>query len=546
VTDQDIPFIDADISQMPRDIRADLAERGRRSLYFFAKGVLQYRDMTDRCHKPLCEFFDYNPSLFKLTLMPRGHYKSTIATISRSLQEVCRDPNERILIANETSTNAQRFLSAIRQHVETNQVFRALYSEIIPKDYRKVPSWSNESLTFVREWRGGEPTLDTMGMTGSMTSRHYTRIKVDDPISEEAAKSPTVMQDVITRIDKLFSLMVKPKEDSFELTGTRWALHDVYSYFLKKLGHRFAIFARGVVDPEGELLFPELIDEAILADIRNTIGEYMFSCLYMNSPRDVANQDFNVEDLKYWRWSTDEESVLLYARDGTIEEEWPIERLDITVSVDLAVSEAITSDRNAIITVGCTPTGKAVVLHTFVKRCTPLDVIEHLFWLKNRFAVRAFGIEDVAYQKAFKYFLRAEFERRNQYMNIVPLKAVPSKRATGNNSKHTRIRGLQPVAATGRLYILPTQHELRNELADFPLGEHDDSIDALAHQLVMWRGLLSQARMSKYKASEEKLFRSIRAGFGGVLIPGQEGFDDPEDFGDLVPRFSQESGIILQ
>jgi hypothetical protein len=120
-----------------------------------------------------------------------------------------------------------------------------------------------------------------------------------------------------------------------------------------------------------------------------------------------------------------------------------------------------------------------------------------------------FGIEGVAYQKAFKYFLKAECERRGVYMSMMELKSLPSKRGTGNNSKFTRIRGLQPVVATGRAYVLPTMHVLRNELADFPLGEHDDVIDALAMQLQMWRGLLSPERLERYKQSEKRLIARI-------------------------------------
>lgn len=538
MADQDIPNIDKDISLLPADIRQDLAESGRRNLYFFAKGVLGFRDMSESCHKPFCEFLDHNPSRFKLILMPRGHFKTSVATISRVMQKVVTNPNRRILLANETSTNAERFLSAIRQQAESNKVFRALYSDVIPKDFRKVPAWNNKELYFVRDWRGPEPTVDTIGMTGTMTSRHFTDITVDDPISEEAAKSPSVMQDVITRVDKMFSLMVKPEEDLFELTGTRWALHDVYSYFLGKLGHRFAVFARGAIK-DGQPIFPELITLDTLADIRSTIGEYMFSCLYMNNPRDVANQDFNVDDLKFWRWSADEEHVVLYARDGTIEEIVPTSLLDVTTSVDLAVSETITSDRNAIVTVGTTPQGKAIVLEAWAKRCTPLEVIEHLLWLKKRYHPRQFGIEGVAYQKAFKYFLKAECERRQEYMTIVELKAIPSRRGTGNNTKAMRIRGLQPVAATGRLYVLPTQHDLRSEMADFPLGEHDDVLDALAHQLTMWQGVLNPARMSKYKESEAKLLKGLRLGLGGVPV-GDDVFAE-----DLEQRFSYPQDFVM-
>ena len=72
------------------------------------------------------------------------------------------------------------------------------------------------------------------------------------------------------------------------------------------------------------------------------------------------------------------------------------------------------------------------------------------------------------------------------------------------------IRGLQPLAATGRLYVLPIQHDLRTQLADYPLGEHDDVIDALAMQQQMWRGIVSPEGMARYQKSERDLIARIR------------------------------------
>lgn len=546
MADQDLPRLDREVALLPQDIREDIAERGRRNLFFMAKGILGYRDITESCHGPLCVFMDQHPARFKLTLMPRGHYKSTLNTIARNIQAVVRNPNDRILILNETSSNAENFLTAISDHFESNPILRALYSSVIPK---KPKAWSSKELVFNRQWIGPEPTISAMGMTSALTSRHYTRISIDDPISEEAAKSDTVMQDAITRIDKVISLMVKPEEDIFDLTGTRWALHDVYKVFMKNYAHKMGLFMRAAIK-DGVPIFPELISLESLAQARLNMGEYMFSCLYMNSPRDIANQNFNVQDLRFWRWTHDESKVVLYDPQGDILDIWEVGQLDITTSVDLAVAEKVTSDRNAIVTVGVSPKGQAIVLEAWARRCTPLEVIEHLLAVRKRFNPRAFGIEGVAYQKAFKYFLRAECERRGEYMNIVELKAIPSKRGTGSNSKEMRIRGLQPVAATGRLYVHPQQHEMRNELADFPLGEHDDLADALAHQLTMWRGYLSPERMTKYKESEQRLIQ--RVAMTGEA-PGWESgrrrdprdVPHPDDLGIELPRFSRWQEAVM-
>src|SRR5688500_15665123 len=175
MSDQDIPLLDETITQLPADIRQDLAERGKRDLFFLASGVLGMRDMTVGCHGPLCAYINLNPKQFKMMLMPRDHLKTSVVTVAGSMQKVVQNPENRLLIANESGTNANRMLRSIRQHAEGNRVFRALYSDVVYKDTRKV-RWNDSELDFVRDGHYPEPTIDSIGMTGAATSRHYTHI----------------------------------------------------------------------------------------------------------------------------------------------------------------------------------------------------------------------------------------------------------------------------------------------------------------------------------------------------------------------------------
>lgn len=492
----DLPFIDEKVASQPVEIREDLAALGRNSLFFFANAVMGYKDMTERCHGDLCEFADRNPKRFKMMLMPRDHFKSSVITIAGSLQRVVRNPETTQLIANESSTNAERFLRSIRQHAEGNKIFRSLYPEVIPKDLRKV-RWNDSELDFARQSKVPEPTIDCIGMTGANTSRHYGHITIDDPISEEAVKSEKVMQDTITRLSGYTALLVKPNTDTIWYVGTRWALWDCYQWAIEKYGDKLAKFFRSVIDPDdGELIFPELINHEMLALKREILGEYRYSCLYNNNPRNTEIQDLNVDDLKFYRWLNDTTIELIDHKMSTVRQV-KIDQLSIYVTVDLAPAETASSDRNAIICCGITPWNEVIVLSQFAKRCTPLEVMDHLFYLQGRFGYFRLGIEDVAYQKAFKYFLKAEANRRDVYFRVEPIKAV--------GKKEIRIRGLQPVMATGRLYIDPTFTLLRNEMGDFPLGKHDDTIDALSMQLQLWPQRLSPEHNKRLAAAEKRM-----------------------------------------
>lgn len=524
--DVDLPGLDPQIALLPEDIRRDLGERLSGDLYAFCKSVLGYGDMTPRAHGPICVFVDRNPAKKKAIAMPRDTFKSSVVTIGNNLRGVVRNPNETRLITNEVDTNAERFLGAIDRHVKQNKIFRALYSYVIPKDFRKVV-WNSQSLEFNRDVIRPEPTVDALGIMSTATSRHYDHITFDDLISEKAIKSPTVMQDTTERALRYRPLMRHPDESTLTIVFTRWAFADTYNVMFKRIPG-LAKLIRGAIEDD-EPIFPEKLSLRVLAEIREEMGEYMFSCLYMNNPRNEEVQDFNVKDLKFWQWKSanpNSNFVELIDRDGQICDCWHLDQLDITATVDFAVAEKIKSDRNAISVCGISPKNQAISLESWAKRCNPLVLMSQIFDFHRRYQPRVWGLEEVQYQAAYKYFASDYADREGLYLRTQPIKAV--------GKKESRIRGLQPVAATGRLYVGAEQHILRTEMSEFPLGEHDDAIDSLSMHLQLWRGQMSDDRWKRYKASEVAVLEEINRqnlALGGAQVGNLPG----EDFGDLRP-----------
>lgn len=234
----------------------------------------------------------------------------------------------------------------------------------------------------------------------------------------------------------------------------------------------------------------------------------------MNNPRDEALQDFNTRDLRFWMYLPQGELALVdpYTKEPSIVEP---SALDVVITVDLAVAEKITSDRNAVVVSATTPAGDVVVLEAWAKRCPPNEVLETIFRFSKKYHPRVVGVESVAYQKVFAYMLAQEALRRDHWLRIEPLPA--------RGKKEQRIRGLQPVAALGHLYLNAQHHELRDELAAFPLGKHDDLVDALAYGLQLWRGTTNS---KKWLAGQKEVNRLLRR-IDGYGIKG--GLDDDDD-----------------
>lgn len=541
--DVDLPNLSQTIVDLPTDMREDMRQKGLGNLYYLSKGILGYKDVNLRAHGHLCAFVNSNTKRFKRILMPRDHLKTSVITIGGNMQIALRNPNSRILIGNESATNAERMLRGIRQHCESNRVFRAVYGSIIPPDTRKV-RWNDSELDFVRNEIFPEPTFDTIGMTGSVTSRHYSHMCFDDPISEEAVKSEKVMADVINRMSAITSLLTDATQDTVWLVGTRWAMYDVYSWFDKSFPEEWiGKFSRSVIDEFGNPIWPERFPLDVIAVKREVMREYKFSCLMMNNPRNSAEQILPIDQFRYWTWGDKEETVLvLHDMNNEPVELVQLSKLDVTVCVDPSSAEKITSDFNAVTVVGMTPKGQAIVLDTIIQRCTPLELMEKLFQLNERWKPRVIGIEGVAYQKMLKYFVQNEAERRGTYLPIRDLKG-----STVGKSKDYRIKGLQPMISTGRLFVHRSQQLLIQQSSDYPLGQHDDGPDSLSMHAEVATWWYTTERVEKMKAAEKAAIAAMRAPTRYTSSPfgNMKDEDEDDDPGPLARRLANTSEVTL-
>ena len=110
--------------------------KGRGDFYWFCVNILGYRkddgvgyyDLLST-HKEMCEFTQGGGDS-QIILMPRESIKSQIITVGKTLWELVKDPNYRVLIYSDSATKAQGFLYGIKTHIEgkaPNSRFREIY-----------------------------------------------------------------------------------------------------------------------------------------------------------------------------------------------------------------------------------------------------------------------------------------------------------------------------------------------------------------------------------------------------------------------------------
>ena len=467
---------DLEESDRTEAVRLSLREQCRRSTYIMAKAVIGFTDLTPALHGDMCRWIE-GSTRRKLGLVPRDHLKTSVWTIADTTRRIADNPNIRMLIGNETATNAAHFLRRIQAVFERSQMFRWLFPELIP-DVGKT-KWSENEMLIPRTQDYPESTVEAMGVGGAVVSRHYTHIKLDDLVGKEASESVDVMRKTIDWYLYTESLLVAPT-DPIDVYGTTWTFKDLYSW-MQEHEEDIDFFHRKAIDGD-RILWPERFPRHELERIKRKIGSFKFSCQYQNTPYDPEQMTFDPGWLRYFEltgWEPDLETGSLLIR---IEGQPKPVRIVPVLLVDPAISEKSDAARSAVVCAGLTEDERVMVLEVWAERTQPLHMIEKIFEMATRWdPVLCVAVEGVAYQRALKGFIEAECIRRRQWLNVREVR--PGNR----EGKTSRIRGIQPYAERGRLWIRrSTCRVLIDEFGDFPLGDTVDTLDALSYGPQVW------------------------------------------------------------
>ena len=486
---------DADPISVDMDfLRERLRAKALESTFFLGKFVLGFKDLTIRTHGPMCKFIEA-PSKRKLGLAPRDHLKTTVWTITDTLRRICQRPSIRILLGNETATNAAKWVRMLESVFEKNALFQWLFPDLIP-DFAKVKKWSETEMLVPRDVDFPESTVESIGVGGAVVSRHFDLLKLDDLVGKEASESEEVMRKTIDWYIYCESLLVHPRESEIHNYGTRWAYRDLHEWAqTHEAGAE--LFYRGAILDTGDALWPERFDLSELDRIRAKLGSFKFSCQYLNKPFDPERTSMREEWLRFYTLKGEmcifdgqgaEGSAIPSAESTTsVDEQAQMPAAAVSfkdmrrfLRIDPAISEDDRACDSAIVVDGVDAWNRKVVLDTWARKCHPSEMIKAVFELLERWDPESVAIEVVAFQRFLKFFIEQEMQRRGLYVRVIPLKTDTHK------SKRSRIRGVQPYFERGEIYVQKAHTKLIDQYLQFPTGDDMDVLDAFAYGPQVW------------------------------------------------------------
>lgn len=493
-------FTSADIERMKLMAKTDL---------MFLGTLLGYDKLSPNLHGHLSNWMiETRGCLYRLILKPRGHYKSTIATVIDSVQiglpnvanvqtyPHCLGPSVKLLIAHEVRETACDFLYEIAAAYTRKAGLLALFPESIPfKGKQRV---NKDELDLPNRIDHKEATFNTIGAGGASQGGHFSWLKLDDLIGEAARDSPTVMKSTIQWFDNIISLLTDAT-DGFDLIGTRWAYNDLYSHAMATYGVNddksvtsclsakdkkiyvnskglLKLYGRGVLE-NGKPIFPEIMTPDRIRILRK--NRIVWAAQYVNNPQEAGMTEFEWP-LKTYNVSGNSEKIVVFTGNTEAFSRY-VHELDICVLCDPSMGESQDADETGLVVTGTDFKSNIFILEIVKKRLKPPQLIDELFRLYFKYRPRVIGIEEVNFSGIYKYWLK---ERAVNLKVNLPLR---SYKPGSKRSKLARIRGLSHFFSAGQVYIHENMHSFRDEYETYPQTDSEHLLDALAQGPEFWQ-----------------------------------------------------------
>lgn len=440
-------------------------EACKKSLYFLCTQILGFKDW-DTVHDDIEKVLN-RKSRKKMILIPRGHLKTSVVTKAYSIQLLLRDPNIRILIANQVWDKAREMLYEIKQMLSDKSDLPKLFGNFVSD------RWREDDIVIKQRTKGlAAPTIGTSGVEAELTSSHYDVIFLDDLQGLQNYQTPE-QREKVKRYYRSMMDLLEPG-GLLIVIGTRWHLDDVYQYIMDNEAEYFDVTVRKVIE-KGKIIFPKKFNKKFDRTLKAWVEtkeptmdfiEYLkkrpseeFYSQYMNDPIDSENQIFKKEYFRYF-------------------ERRP-ERLFVAMTIDPAISEKQSADYFAIRVDAMDEDYNIYVLDYLRGHWKIAESVDNVFTTYVKWKPSVVGLETVAYQKALKYVMEGEMRKRGIFFPITEL-----KRNT-NESKEFRIKSLESFYREGKVFHASWMDgkEMEQELLQFPKGKNDDLIDAGASML---------------------------------------------------------------
>ena len=389
--------------------------------------------------------------------MPPRHGKSMLASEFFPAWYLGRNPDHYVVTATYAQELADDFGRKVKNQIE-DESFKAIFPGVSLADDSK----SAKRFHIEGQIGGYEHTTAqrgafyAVGVGGPLTGRGAHLLLIDDPVkNREDAESEVIRKKTKDWYTSTAYTRLMPG-GRVVLIQTRWHEDDLSGWLQAEHQHEgWTVLDLPAIDDAGNALWPEQYDVEVLGKIKQAIGPRDWSALYQQRPSPETGDYFKREWIHTAETLPPRETMLVYgASDYAVTAKGGDYTVHVVVGVD-------SDGRMWLLDLWRGQASSDVWVDAF---CDLVDKWKPIGWAEETGQIKS-GVGPFLVKRMME---RASYVAREAF----PTRGDKSIRAQS-------IRGRMAMAGLWMLKDAPFLSDLISEMMSFPVGVHDDQVDAL-------------------------------------------------------------------
>lgn len=403
-----------------------------------------------------------------LVNLPPRHGKSLLISNYFPAWLVGSFPERRVILASYAAEIAQSWGAAARDLLLEHG---PLYGVNVRSDSARRGRWETPE---------GGGMLAT-GVGGQITGYGADVFIIDDPVKGPVESQSEVQQQRIWDWYRSVAYSRLQPGASIICCQTRWHESDLTGRLLAEDpgGWRQIVLPALAQDDDplgrepGAALWPEMFDEATLAETRRVQSDYWWNALYQQSPSPPGGACFHRSWYRHHVVTQDAAYQVEPTLDDPAPRPVPIRECRRYVTVDTASSQRTSADYTVLATWDAhPPTGRLFLVDIIRDRLEAPDILPR--------ARRLYDALHPAYFMVEREFIGLSVVQELK-RDALPVREMSAR---GLGDKWTRSQDAASKMKAGMISWPAHLSVFEEELAMFPYGAHDDQVDALAYAAI--------------------------------------------------------------